>query len=206
MLQLNMLFLPLKENNQAEVFSEALKVLQQGGIVAYPTESFYALGVIATDENAVKRLFEVKKRPAEKPLPIIIGDISLLESMVKNIPEQAERLMEKYWPGPLTLVFEAVDSIPELLTGGTARIAIRIPGRSAALDLAEAVRLPLTATSANLSSLPPARDPDAVIKYFGESIDLIIDAGKTPGGLPSTIVDVTVHPLKILRQGRVIPD
>ncbi len=201
-----MLTLPLKENNHSEVFTEALRILEGGGIVAYPTESFYALGVIAADEDAVKRLFELKKRPAEKPLPIIVGDMDILVSIVKKIPEHAEGLMEKFWPGPLTLIFEAADSIPGLLTGRTGKVAIRVPGKSAALYMAEAIKIPITATSANPSSLPPAEDPDAVMNYFGDKVDLIIDAGKAPGGKPSTIVDVTVSPFKILREGRIIPD
>ncbi len=198
-----MLILPLKENNHSEVFAEALRVLKNGGIVAYPTESFYALGVTATDGDAVKRLFELKKRPAEKPLPIIVGDMETLGAIVKSIPEQAKRLMKRYWPGPLTLIFEGLDSIPALLTGGTGKVAVRIPGRSAALDLAEALKIPLTATSANPSSQPPAEYPDAIINYFGDNVDLIIDAGKTPGGRPSTIVDLTVSPFTILREGSI---
>jgi L-threonylcarbamoyladenylate synthase len=181
-----MLTLPLKDNNHSEVFKEALRILKSGGIVAYSTESFYALGVIAADEDAVKRLFELKKRPAEKPLPIIVGDMDILVSIVKKIPEQ--------------------DSIPGLLTGQTGKVAIRVPGKSAALYLAEAIKIPITATSANPSSLPPAEDTDAVINYFGDKVDLIIDAGKAPGGRPSTIVDVTVNPPKILREGRIILD
>jgi L-threonylcarbamoyladenylate synthase len=201
-----MLTLPFKDDGHSEVFKEALRILESGGIVAYPTESFYALGVIADDEAAVKRLFELKKRPAEKPLPIIVGDMDILVSIVKKVPEQAEGLMEKFWPGPLTLIFEAIDSIPGLLTGRTGKIAIRVPGKSAALYLAEAIKIPITATSANPSSLPPAEDPDAVMNYFGDKVDLIIDSGKAPGGKPSTIVDVTVSPFKILREGRIIPD
>jgi L-threonylcarbamoyladenylate synthase len=198
-----MLTLPLKENNHSEVFKKALTILESGEIVAYPTESFYALGVIATDSNAVKRLFELKKRPAEKPLPIIVGNMDILGSIVKSIPEQAKALIEKFWPGPLTLIFEAADNIPESLTGGTGKVAVRIPGRSAALYLAEAIKFPITATSANPSSLPPAETPDAVINYFGDKVDLIVDAGRAPGGKPSTIIDVTVDPPKILREGRI---
>ena len=200
-----MLTLLLKENNHSEVFAEALRILKSGGIVAYPTESFYALGVIATDGNAVKRLFELKKRPVEKPLPIIVGDMETLGAIVRSIPEKSKGLMERYWPGPLTLIFEGLDSIPGLLTGGTGKVAVRIPGRSAALNLAEALKIPLTATSANPSSKPPAIDSEEVVNYFGDKADLIIDAGKAPGGKPSTIVDVTVSPFRILREGRIKP-
>jgi len=201
-----MRILSFERNNPEQIRSEALRVLEKGGIVAYATESFYALGVPATDEEAVKRLFELKRRPAEKPLPVIIGDIAALKSIVKDIPDRAGGLMEKYWPGPLTIVFHAADNIPALLTGGTGKVAARIPGESTALFLAGGLRLPLTATSANPSSQPPAETPGQVMDYFGDGVDLIIDTGRSPGGRPSTIIDVTVDPPRILRAGSVSPD
>ena len=178
-------------------------ILENRGIIAYSTESFYALGVPATDEKAVKRLYELKKRPLEKPLPIIVGDMDALESITSGISPKAKELMKRFWPGPLTLIFQARENIPGLLTGGTGKVAVRIPGKSAALDLARVLKCPITATSANPSGKPPAEDPEAVIGYFGEEIDMVIDAGKSPGGRPSTIVDVTVTPPEILREGSV---
>ncbi len=193
----------LRKNFTDEIIAESLGILKNSGIIAYPTESFYALGVLATDEEAVRRLFELKERPALKPLPIIVGDIPTLESVVTEIPPIAWRLIERFWPGPLTLIFAAHENIPGLLTGNTGKVAVRIPGESAALDLARALRLPITATSANPSGRPPAQYPDAVIDYFRGKMDLIIHGGKTPGGRPSTIVDVTVTPPEILRQGSI---
>lgn len=186
-----------------EVLEKSLEVLKGGGIIAYPTESFYALGVIATNEAAVKKLCRIKNRPVSKPLPVIVGDMETLKSIVKSLPFQAETLMNQFWPGPLTIIFEAVSGLPALLTGGSNRIAARIPGVSAALHLAIRARLPITATSANPSGSIPARRAQEVIEYFGESIDLVIDSGETPGGKPSTIVDVTAMPLKVLRAGRI---
>ncbi len=206
MLKLEMLILSLAENSSEKTVTESLKILKKRGIVAYPTESFYALGVLATDESAVKKLYKLKKRPTEKPLPIIVGDMNTFEAIVKSIPAQAKNLMEKYWPGPLTIIFEAKCNMPELLTGGTGKVAVRIPGESAALDLARALQLPITATSANPSAKAPAEDVKTIIHYFGDNIDLIIDAGKAPGGKPSTIVDVTVTPLEVLREGSILLD
>ncbi|GBD97321.1 MAG TPA: threonylcarbamoyl-AMP synthase [Nitrospirae bacterium] len=193
----------LTQKIAGKIIADALIILKNRGVIAYPTESFYALGVLATDEKAVERLYELKKRPPEKPLPIIVGDMDTLESITSGISSKAKELMKRFWPGPLTLIFEARDNIPGLLTGGTGKVAVRIPGESAALDLARALKLPITATSVNPSGKPPAEDPDAVIGYFGEEIDLVIDAGKAPGGRPSTIVDVTVTPPEILREGSV---
>lgn len=205
-LELIVQILSLTENSADKVFSLASDIFEKGGIIAYPTESFYALGVLAADEDAVKKLFQLKKRQADKPLPLIVGDMDTLLSIVKMVPDQAGELINTYWPGPLTLLFEANEKIPLLLTGGTGKVAVRIPGESTALDLARSLKFPITATSANLSARPPADNAVSVIEYFGNTIDLIIDAGGAPGGRPSTILDVTVTPPRILREGRVILD
>lgn len=204
MLKLAVKILSLTEDNAEKIIKESLKVLKNGGIVAYPTESFYGLGVNAFNETALQRLYELKERPVKKPMPLIVGSKEALKSIVKSIPIEAERLIKRFWPGALTIVFDAVDDLPDILTAGTGKVAVRIPGDRFALKLAMASGFPITATSANLSSRPPARKTEEVVNYFGEGIDLIIDAGKTPGGKPSTIVDVTVKPPRILRKGRIV--
>jgi len=196
----------LHKRNVEEVISEVLRVLKKGGIAAYPTESYYALGVMADDENAVKKLFSLKKRPSEKAMPVIVGSLDILKTIVKYIPARAETLMKKFWPGPLTIIFNYSDNLPKLLTGDRGKVAVRIPGESFALDLAKAANFPITATSANISGRRPAQEPAEVIDYFGEDIDLVVDGNKTPGGKPSTIIDVTVSPPKVLRDGRVLLD
>jgi len=203
MVKSKMMVFSLEKSDVKEVIAKSLQVLKGGGIIAYPTESFYALGVIATDDAAVHKLCRIKNRPVNKPLPVIVGDMTTLKSIVRFIPLQAEILMKKFWPGPLTMIFEAVSGLPELLTGGSDRIAVRIPGESVALQLSRELGLPITATSANLSGSTPARMAEGVIDYFGESIDLVIDDVETPGGKPSTIVDVTIEPFRILREGRI---
>ncbi len=204
MIKCNMRILTLTENNNNEAVREAIRILKDGGLIAYPTESFYALGALATDEGAVRKLFELKKRPPGKPLPVIVSDHDTLKSIVKSIPFQAIALIEKYWPGPLNIIFEAKDHLPLLLTGGSNRIAVRIPGDKTAFNLAKAAKLPITATSANPSSMPPAKKSEEIVNYFADNIDLIIDTGETPGGRPSTIIDVTVKPPKVLREGSIL--
>lgn len=194
--------LSYEKSNMKSIVSAALNILKEGGIIAYPTESYYALGVNAGDGEALERLYELKKRPADKPMPVIVGGTDGLSFLVEDVPGQGKSLMEKFWPGPLTLIFNAVDDVPSLLTGGTGKVAVRIPGKSAALYLAESIKLPITATSANPSGEAPAKTPDEVTAYFEDEIDLLIDGGKSPGGMPSTIVDVTVTPPRILREGR----
>ena len=204
MLKLTMLLMHFTKKNSEIIFTKSSEILKSSGIIAYPTESFYALGVLATDKDAVEKLYKLKKRQAEKPLPIIVGDINSLASIVKSIPAGAEDLIKKYWPGPLTLIFDAQDNIPDLLTGTKRKLAVRIPGESVALRLVRALKFPITSTSANPSGKPPAEESGEIINYFGNKIDLIIDGGKTPGGKPSTIVDVTVTPPKVLREGSIV--
>jgi L-threonylcarbamoyladenylate synthase len=182
---------------------KASRTLTRGGIVAYPTETFYGLGVKYDDHAALKRLYALKKRPREKAMPLIIGGEGMLNLLVSSIPVEAERLIQRFWPGPLTLVMKARAGLSEFLTANTGKVAVRMPGQSFALDLARALSFPVTATSANISSEPPAENVGAVIAYFTDALDLVVDCGETPGGAPSTIVDVTGGDIEIVRPGRV---
>lgn len=190
------------EDDTDKIIAEAIKALRSGGVIAYPTETFYALGVDANNEKALKRIYGLKGRSSRKPLPVIIGGKKVLKLLVKEIPPESKRLMEKFWPGPLTIVFKSLPEISGILAAKTGKIAIRIPGGDIAHGIAKKSGFPVTSTSANPSGRPPARDTGKVIEYFGDSIDLVIDGGRTPGGMPSTIVDVT-GPLKILRKGAI---
>ncbi|MGB9715854.1 MAG: L-threonylcarbamoyladenylate synthase [Thermodesulfovibrionales bacterium] len=193
----------LSEKNREFILNRAIEALEKGGIVAYPTETFYGLGVKFDIEDSLKRLYEIKKRQKYKAIPLIVGDKGLLPLITEFIDTRAFLLMEKFWPGPLTLILLAKRDISYYITAGTGKVAVRIPGESFALDLAKKANFPITATSANLSGFPPARDADTVINYLGNFIDLIIDGGHTPGGLPSTIVDVTGERIKIVREGAI---
>src|SRR5512143_572451 len=179
-----------------ESLSKAVDILKKGGIIAYPTETFYALGVKCDLPRPLKRLYELKKRPREKAMPVIIGRRAALSGIVspkwlEHIPPFVQTLMDRFWPGPLTLLFPAQEGLAEDLTAGTGMIAVRMPGESFALRLTHHAGFPITATSANLSGTPPADSAEMVIHYFDKGIDLVIDGGRTPGGLPSTIVDVS---------------
>jgi L-threonylcarbamoyladenylate synthase len=191
------------EINIGEVLFNAVETLKKGGIIAYPTETFYGLGVKFDIEDSLKRLFEIKKRPEEKAIPLIIGNKELLHTLTSSINNKAMVLINRFWPGPLTLIFSARDNLSDYITAGTCTIAVRIPGESFALQLAKAAGFPITATSANPSGMPPALNVETVTKYFGDKIDLIIDGGHSPGGSPSTIVDVTGDDIKIVREGAI---
>lgn len=201
-----MIHVIVKGNNTHEAIHEAVSVLQKGGIVAYPTETFYALGVKFDMLGPLKRLYELKMRPKEKAMPVIIGSRELLLDIVsdkwlENIPVNAKSIMDSLWPGPLTLLFPAKEGLSEYLTANTGMIAARIPGESFAFHLAEMAGFPITATSANLSGMPPADNAEGVIRYFGDNIDIVIDEGHTQGRLPSTIVDVSENKVRIIREG-----
>ncbi len=196
-----MLIMNVSDLPEDKVLQEAIHTLLSGGVVAYPTETFYGLGVKFDRETSLERLYSLKQRPVEKALPLIIGDRELLSHLSPSVGKAAISLIEHFWPGPLTLVLPALGGLSRYLTAGSDTVAVRIPGDSFALRLARAARFPITATSANISGAPPAADVATIIKYFDASLDLIIDGGTTTGGLPSTIVDVTGERPRILREG-----
>lgn len=190
---------------------KAFEVLQKGGIIAYPTETFYGLGVKFDIHESLKKLYELKKRPEEKAMPLIIGDTGSLrkivsEKWIEDIPSTVKSLMDRFWPGPLTLLVPAMEGLSPYLTANTGKVAVRIPGESFALGLAKKAGIPITATSANLSGMPPAERAEEVVRYFGGGIDLLIDGGRTTGGSPSTIVDVSEGRIDIVREGAISRD
>ncbi len=190
-------------DNEKAALIDAAEKIKGGGIVAFPTETFYGLGVTYSDTEALTKLFEIKRRPKDKPMLLIIGDVSAL-AVIASAPEKiAWRIIERFWPGPLTVLLAAKPGLPELVTGGSGKVAVRVPGKSFALDLARAVGYPLTATSANISGMPPSENPGDVIGYFGDSINLLIDGGRAPGGKPSTIIDMSKGGISLVRPGAV---
>ncbi len=186
---------------QPKLLREAVAVLEGGGLVAFPTETFYGLGAKALDAEAVSRIFRVKGRPESKPLLILVDSVKMAESLVGDVSAVARDLMSKYWPGPLTLVFKAIASLPQTLTAGTGTVGIRIPRQPVAFELVHAAGFPVTAPSANPSGEAPPTTAQEVRRVFNGEVELILDGGPTTGGLPSTIVDVTVTPPRLLRKG-----
>lgn len=192
--------LQLSDRNIDEAIHTAINILTGGGIVAYPTETFYGMGVKYNTEPALRKLYELKKRPKEKAMPLIIGKAEELYMLTDSVNTTAKGLIDKYWPGPLTILFHARQGLSEYIVSGN-RVAVRVPGNSFALKLAMASGFPITATSANISGMPPADSAGVVFNYFDDKVDLIIDGGRTKGGLPSTIVDVTGNSIEIIRKG-----
>jgi L-threonylcarbamoyladenylate synthase len=183
--------------------AEAAALLRAGAIVAFPTESFYGLGVDALDARAVDRLLRAKRRPADKPVLVLVDSIEMAERVAASVPPSVRALMARHWPGPLTLVLEAAPAVAEALTAGTGTIGIRMPGHPVALDLVRAAGRPVTAPSANPSGAPPPTTAEEVRRYFGSEVELILDGGPTAGGTGSTVADCTVWPPRVLRAGPV---
>ena len=181
----------------------AVKAVCGGGIIAYPTETFYGLGVDAFNTAAVERLVKLKARPGEKAISIIIKDACVLKTVVSEIPPCATELIRRFWPGPLTIVFKAVEGLPGALTGSNATIGVRVSAHPTAARLAAELSVPLTATSANPSGEEPPVTPEEVLSYFDGALDVLIDGGRLPGGLASTVMDVTGAEAKILRAGAI---
>lgn len=181
----------------------AVRVLLSGGIVAYPTETFYGLAVDATNEHAIRRLFLLKKRDIDSPVLILIPSKDMIGQYAAHISSLALRLMEDFWPGGLTIIFEAGPTISSLLTAGTGKIGIRLSSHPVATGLAMAIGVPITGTSANISGETACVDAKEVSNAFSTGINLILDGGKTQGGKGSTILDITEDPPKILREGIV---
>jgi L-threonylcarbamoyladenylate synthase len=193
---------PLCPSSQSVI--TAVEIIRAGGVVAYPTETFYGLGVDALNQEAIKKIFTIKGRSFVQPLLILIPDQDYLPRYVTEVSEKARRLMEHFWPGPLTMLFSASPQLPSILIAGTKKIAIRISPHPIARALTSAFAGPLTSTSANISGDQSPATAKEVFSHLGGMVDLIIDGGKTPGQMSSTIVDVTFSPPQLVREG-VVP-
>jgi L-threonylcarbamoyladenylate synthase len=181
----------------------AVRALRTGGVVAFPTETFYGLAADPRSQQAVTKIFSVKQRQADQSLPLIAASLEQVTDHVGSMTPLATRLASRAWPGPLTLIIPASSLLCEDVHRSTGNVAVRVPSDSIARALAGSAGHPITSTSANVSGEPPATLPDDVAAAFGDSIDVLIDAGRTPGGLPSTIVDATGDEPVLVRAGAI---
>ncbi|MBI4366074.1 MAG: threonylcarbamoyl-AMP synthase [Deltaproteobacteria bacterium] len=188
------------------LIQEIVTNLQAGQVVAYPTETFYGLGVHVANERAIKRLFELKRRDVTLPIAILVADLPMLSRYVIRIPAAARGLMRAFWPGPLTVLFPAGAAISKALTTNTGKIGIRISSHPVATAILSRLGRPITTTSANLSGFPASCNVKHVQKYFGDRLDLIVDGGECPPSLGSTVVDVADETMAIVRDGALAAD
>jgi L-threonylcarbamoyladenylate synthase len=179
----------------------AIEILKDGGIVAFPTDTVYGLGGNVFSIEAAERIYRVKQRPRHIPLPVLLADSTQLADIVAAVPETARYLMRHFWPGGLTLVLPKKDTLPDIITAGSNKVAVRIPDHVVPLALIRGLGAPIIGTSANISDKPSPVTAEEVDQQIGSQIDLIIDMGRCPGGLESTVVDVTGEIPVILRRG-----
>ncbi|MDP2928789.1 MAG: L-threonylcarbamoyladenylate synthase [Candidatus Omnitrophota bacterium] len=181
-------------NPDKRLIASAAKVIREGGLVVFPTETVYGIAANLLDDSAVARLHRVKARPAGKPFTVHISDKSMIKDMNCPIPETAEKLMNRFWPGPVTII---------LASGSGAKIGFRMPANKIALELIRSSGVPIVAPSANLSGVNPPVTARQALMDLADKVDMVIDGGRTDVGVESTVIDVTTDPPAILRVGAI---
>lgn len=182
---------------------KAVELLKAGKLVAFPTDTVYGIGADVFNHGAVEQIFIAKRREPDKPLQVLIASKSDLQIIARTQSDALDRLASEFWPGPLTIVMPARGDFPRRVRCGRDTIGVRMPADAIALKLIEAFGGPVAATSANISGLPDPVDAAEVMEYLGGKIHLVIDGGSMPGNVPSTVVDISVHPPTILRRGKL---
>jgi L-threonylcarbamoyladenylate synthase len=175
------------------------KIISEGGVIAFRTDTFYGLGADPFNANAVARIRELKGREENKPILLLLADVSVVDRFIINRSKAFDDIAEKFWPGPLTIVGDAVASLPEEITAGTGTVGVRVPADESVRELVRVCGGALTATSANPSGREPARSAKEVMDYFGDRINLVIDGGEVTATEPSTVIDVTTSPPRLIR-------
>lgn len=187
---------------RVDVIAEAAATVRAGGLIIYPTETVYGLGADACSDEAVAKVFVAKVRPIEAPISVAVSSLEMARQFTRITPK-AEVIFKKFLPGPLTVILSAKPKMSKLLTAGTGKVGVRVPDHPVALKLLDFVGGPITSTSANISGRPAPSTLKEALVQIGKSVDLAIDAGRCKLGAPSTVVDLTVEPFEVLREGPV---
>lgn len=188
---------------QRDALQEAATWIRRGGVIAIPTDTLYGLAADPFNARAVARVFAIKGRMADRALPLIAADVDQVLAHVGRLSPPAGRLAERFWPGPLTVLLAAPPALAADVSGGTGSVGVRVPADAIARAVCAGAGRPVTATSANLSGQPATNDPDAVERMLGDAVDFLLDAGLTPGGQPSTIVDLAGGVPRLVRAGAI---
>lgn len=185
------------------MLEQAAELIKQGKIVVFPTETVYGIGTNGLDENAVKKLYEVKQRPLSKPISLLVSNMEMVNLIAKDITEAEYKIMEKFFPGPLTIILKKKEIVPDVLTAGQHTVGVRMPRGEIARKLVEYANVPIAAPSANISGEPSGTNLQEIKKHFEGKVDYFIDGGNSELGLASTIVQVVEGKPQILRQGSI---
>lgn len=185
------------------MLEKASEFIKQGKIVVFPTETVYGIGTNGLDEKAIKKLYEVKKRPLNKPISLLVSNMEMVKSIAKDITELEYKIMEKFFPGPLTIILKKKDIVPDIVTAGQETVGVRMPSGQIARKLVELSGVPIATPSANISGQPSGTNLTEIKEHFKENVDFYIDGGNSELGISSTIVQVIDGKIKILRQGSI---
>ncbi|MCJ7680657.1 MAG: L-threonylcarbamoyladenylate synthase [Candidatus Aminicenantes bacterium] len=191
------------DREQSGQMEKIVGILRTGGVIVYPTDTFYGLGAGCFFGRAVEKIYQLKGREWKKPLSVVIADREMLGTVAASVPPGFSHLADEFWPGPLTVILKASRDLPKKLLGGGKSVAVRLPDFPWLRELIRTFGFPLTATSANLSGGEDISRPEDVRRIFEGRVDLFVDGGPTPGGRPSTVLDLTVSPPVIRREGAV---
>lgn len=179
------------------------KIIKEGGIVIFPTETVYGIGTNGLNKEAIKKLYEVKQRPLNKPISLLVSNIEMVNQVAKNISKLEYKIMQNFFPGPLTIILEKKDIVPDILTANTNTVGIRMPSGEIARKLIEYAGIPIATPSANISGKPSGTNIKDIQKDFAGKVDCLIDNGESKLGIPSTIIRVINNEVHILRQGSI---
>jgi L-threonylcarbamoyladenylate synthase len=185
------------------VVARIASVIAGDGVIVYPTDTLYGIGANSYSEKAVRRILEVKRRPAGKGMPVLISDVEMVSELSAEIPAIFQDLAARFWPGPLTLILKAAAALPAELVGSGKTIGVRLPNVPWIRELIRSAGVPLVATSANISGGREASTPEEAIRLFAREVDLIVDGGRTPMSLPSTVLDLTSEAPLLVREGAI---
>lgn len=185
------------------MLEKASEFIKQGKIVVFPTETVYGIGANGLDEKAVRKLYEVKKRPLNKPISLLVSNMEMVKTIAQDITEVEYKIMEKFFPGPLTIILKKKDIVPDIVTASQETVGVRMPSGEIARKLVELSGVPIATPSANISGQPSGTNLLEIKKHFEENVDFYIDGGNSELGISSTIVQVIDGKIEILRQGSI---
>jgi L-threonylcarbamoyladenylate synthase len=186
-----------------ETIKEGIILLKKGKPISFPTDTVYALGAPVNDAACVRKVYEIKQRPLNMAFPVLIAELKDIGLLALEIPEIARVLIKEFWPGALTLIFKKTRFVPDIVTARSPTVAVRMSAHPVAMEIIKGAGVPLVGTSANVHGKPSPVTAGEVMSQIGDKVELILDAGRTPGGIESTIVDVSTGKPRILRQGAV---
>lgn len=199
-------YLDLRKSNDLEEIKEAAEIIKNGGIVIFPTETVYGIGVNGLNENAIKKLYKIKNRPLNKPISLLVSDLKMIARVAENISETENKLIKAFFPGPLTIILRKKECVPDILTANGNTVGIRMPEGKIARKLVEYAGVPIAATSANISGEENLIDFESIFKEFQNKVDCFIDGEECKSGIGSTIVKITNGVPEILRRGTISKD